>query len=128
MSTGEFGKASWKKPQVSRDQKAVIVSAEQREGEKTFQTEGAMCQGPGVREREMRGGVGGGVEWREIRIDWSKNGGRPTHTELAGSLGCPRSPLAPSCDGLAGKRKITFLFSGVLCHLGNVSIPVFHQL
>lgn len=58
----------------------------------------------------MRGGVCGGVEWREIRIDWRKNGGRPTHMESAGSLGCPRSPSAASCDRLARKRKISFLF------------------
>lgn len=69
-----------------------------------------------MRERERdeggreAGGQAGGLEWREIQIDWSKNGGRPTHTEFAGSLGCPRFPSAPSCDLLAGKRKISFLF------------------
>lgn len=77
MSTGESGKASWKKPQVSRDQKAVIVSAEQREGEKTFQTEGAMCQGPGVREREMRGGVGGVWNGEKFGLTGAKMGGDP---------------------------------------------------
>ena len=68
----------------------------------------------GKRERDeggrVVGGQAGALEWREIQIDRSKNGGRPTYTELAGSLGCPRSPSAPSCDLLAGKRKISFLF------------------
>lgn len=63
----------------------------------------------------MKGGewwVGKLVRWNgeKFRLTGAKNGGRPTHTELAGSLGCPRSPSAPSCDLLAGKRKISFLF------------------
>lgn len=43
----------------------VIVSAEQREGKTTFQAEGALRQGPGVREREreMGGTRGGWAGW-----------------------------------------------------------------
>ena len=68
-----------------------------------------MCQGPGVRERDEGGSVwGGGMERNSDCLE--ENGGRPTHMESAGSLGCPRSPSAASCDRLARKRKISFLF------------------
>lgn len=77
----------------------VIVSAEQREGKTTFQAEGALRQGPGVRQRERDGGderrVGRLVGWNgeKFRLTGAKMGGDPPTRSLQAAWGVRGLPL-----------------------------------
>ena len=105
----------------------VVDSAQQREGEKTFRTEGAMCQGPGVRERDEGGSVwGGGMERNS---DWLEEKWGETHPHgVSRQPGVSEVSLCRVLWSPGQKEENQLPVSGELCHLGNVSRPVFRQL